>query len=195
MDFLARIVRILLVLVLLCVVVLWFESRRGDRGYIGLEVTIDRPTPVVFRWITNDELVRRWISDLVKLQKTGPAGAAQPNNVYLIDEFVQKRRVGFNVRMTRVVPNQELEMVVKPTDESAGAYTAIADFKLFPNGDYTRLLFTSQSNFQNAGDQMIEPILTYAMRKKLEDDLTQLKLMIEAEPATLPEVRGRPKGP
>jgi uncharacterized protein YndB with AHSA1/START domain len=195
MDFAARVIRILLALVLLCVVVLWFASRRGDRGSIGLEVTIDRATPVVFRWITNDEFARRWISDLVKLQKIGPAGAAQPNSVYLIDEFVQKRRVGLNVRVSRVIANQELELAVTPTDESAGAYAATVDFKLFPNGDYTRLVFTSQANFQTAGDQTIEPILTYAMRKKLEDDLTQLKLMIEAEPATPPEVRGPAKGP
>ncbi len=194
MDFVVRVLRLLLALLLACVVVLWFASRRGDRGYIGLEVTIDRPTPEVFRWITNDELLRRWISDLVKLQKTGAAGAAQPNSVYLIDEFVQKRRVGLSVRVTRVTPNQELEVAVKPSDESAGTYTATADFKLFPNGDYTRLVFASQSDFQSFGDQMIEPILTYAMRKKVEEDLTRLKLMMEAEPAARPDARARPTG-
>jgi uncharacterized protein YndB with AHSA1/START domain len=182
-GFLVRALKILLVLVLLCAVVLWFAARRGDRGYIELEVTIDRPAPVVYRWITSDELLRRWISDLVKLEKTGPAEAAQPNNVYRIEEFIVKRRVAFDARVIRTIPNQEIELAVKPADESSGGYIATADFKLFPNGDYTRVVFTSQANFLSLGDQMIEPILTYATRKKLQNDLARLKLRMEAESA------------
>ena len=194
MAFLVRAVKILLVFVLLCAVVLWFAAHRGDRGYIELEVAIDRPGPMVFRWITTDDLLRRWISDLVKLEKTGPAGAAQLNNVYRIDEFILKRQVAFDVKVIRAIPNQELELAVKPAAESSGGYTAAVDFKLFPNGDYTRVVFTSQSNFQSFGDQMLEPIFTYATQKKLEEDLTRLKLMMEAESATQPDPRGRPKG-
>ena len=81
MGFLVRTLRILLVLVLLSALVLWFAARRGDRGYIQEEVTIDRPAPLVFRWITTDELLRRWISDLVKLEKSGSAGPVQANDV------------------------------------------------------------------------------------------------------------------
>jgi uncharacterized protein YndB with AHSA1/START domain len=194
MGFLVRVLKILLVLVVLSVVVMWFAAHRGDRGYIEFEVTIDRPAQVVFRWITTDELLRRWISDLVKLEKTGPAGPAQPNNVYRLDEFIATRRVAFNVKVIRTIPNQELELAVKPADESGGGYAATMHFKLFPNGEYTRVVFTSQSNFQSFGDQMIEPILTYATRKKLEEDLTRLKLMMEAEPATPSDTRGRPTG-
>jgi len=194
MGFLVRVVRILLVLVLLSVVMLWFAAHRGDRGYIEFEVTIDRPAPTVFRWITTDELLRRWISDLVRLEKTGPSGPSQPNSVYRLDEFIAARRVAFDVKVIRAIPNQELELVVRPAEESSGSYTATADFKLLPSGEYTRVVFTSQSNFQSFGDQMIEPILTYATRKKLEEDLTRLKLMTEAEPATRADNRGRTTG-
>ena len=194
MGFLVRVLKILLVLVLLSVVVLWFAAHRGDRGYIEFEVTIDRAAPVVFHWITTDELLRRWISDLVKLEKAGPAGPAQPNSVYRLDEFIAARRVAFDVKVIRAIPNQELELVVRPAEESSGSYTASADFKLLPSGEYTRVVFTSQSDFQSFGDQMIEPILTYATRKKLEEDLTRLKLMTEAEPATRADNRGRTTG-
>jgi len=183
MGFLVRVLKFLLALILASVVVLWFAAHRGDRGYIGLEVAIDRPAPMVFRWITSDQLLRRWISDLVKLEKTGSAGLAQANDVYRIDEFIAQRRVDFVVTVIRVTP-EELELAVKPAAEPSAGYTATADFKLFPNGDYTRLVFTSHSDFQSFGDQMIEPILTYATKRKLEEDLTRLKLMMEAEPAT-----------
>ncbi len=110
------------------------------------------------------------------------------------DEFIAQRRVAFDVRVIRATPNQELGLEVKPAAESSGGYTATADFKLFPTGDYTRLVFTSHSDFQSFGDQMIEPVLTYATKKKLEEDLTRLKLMMEAEPATQPDARVRPTG-
>jgi uncharacterized protein YndB with AHSA1/START domain len=196
MGFLVRVLKILLVLVLLCVVVLWFAARRGDRGYIAQEVTIDRPAPLVFRWITTDDLLRRWISDLVKLERTGPAGPAQPSNVYRIDEFIAKRRVVFEVKVIRTIPNQELELAVKSAVGSNDSYAGTAHFKLFPNGDYTKVEFTSQTDFQSLGGQIIEPILTYATQKKMQEDLTRLKLMMEAEPAAATQsvVRGRSTG-
>jgi len=191
MGFLVRVLKVLLALVLASVVVLWFAAHRGDRGDIEIEVAIDRPAPMVFRWITSDQLLRRWISDLVKLEKTGSAGLAQANDIYRIDEFIAQRRVGFDARVIRAAPNQELQLAVRPATESSGGYTASADFKLFPNGDYTRLVFTSHSDLRSFGDQMIEPILTYATKRKLEEDLTRLKLMMEAEPATPSDNRGR----
>src|SRR5216683_6023607 len=196
MGFLVRALKILLVLVLLCVVVLWFAARRGDRGYIAQEVTIDRPAPMVFRWITTDDLLHRWISDLVRLERMGPAGPAQPSNVYRIDEFIAKRRVVFEVKVIRTIPNQELELAVKSAVGRTDGYTGTAHFKLFPNGDYTKVEFTSQTDFQSLGDQIIEPILTYATQKKMQEDLTRLKLMMEAEPAVATQVvvRGRSTG-
>src|ERR1700739_2867382 len=125
MGFLVRVLKVLLALVLASVVVLWFAAHRGDRGYIEVEVAIDRPAPMVFRWITSDQLLRRWISDLVKLEKTGSAGLAQANDVYRIDEFIAQRRVGFDARVIRATPNQELALAVT---ESGGGYTATADF-------------------------------------------------------------------
>ena len=196
MGFIVRALKILLVLVLLCVVVLWFAARRGDRGYIAQEVTIDRPAGLVFRWITTDDLLRRWISDLVKLERMGPAGPAQPSNVYRIDEFIAKRRVVFEVKVIRTIPNQELELAVKSVVGSTDSFTGTAHFKLFPNGDYTKVEFTSQTDFQSLGGQIVEPILTYATQKKMQEDLTRLKLMMEAEPATATQsvVRGRSTG-
>jgi uncharacterized protein YndB with AHSA1/START domain len=192
MGFLVRALKILLALVLLCGVVLWFAARRGDRGYIAQEVTIDRPAPMVYRWITTDDLLRRWISDLVKLEKTGPAGPAQPSNLYRIDEFIAKRRVVFEVKVIRTIPNQELELAVKSAAGSTDSFTGTAHFKLFSNGYYTKLEFTSQTDFQSLGDQIVEPILTYATRRKVQEDLTRLKLMMEAEAPTATQtlVRG-----
>src|ERR1700739_1807574 len=115
MGFLVRVLKVLLALVLASVVVLWFAAHRGDRGYIEVEVAIDRPAPMVFRWITSDQLLRRWISDLVKLEKTGSAGLAQANDVYRIDEFIAQRRVGFGGRVVWGARNQARALAGGPS--------------------------------------------------------------------------------
>jgi uncharacterized protein YndB with AHSA1/START domain len=189
MDFVARILKVLVLLVVLCAVVLWFAARRTDRGYIEEEVRIDRPVAMVFRWITTDELMRRWISDLIKLEKTGAAGAAQPNNAYRVQELIANQPATVDVRILRVIPNQELDLALKSAPESADNFSGTAEFKLFPNGDYTRVVFTSRINYENVSDQFLEPVITYIVKKKVEEDLSRLKLMSEAETATTKDRR------
>ncbi len=179
-GFLTRALKFLMVLLVLAGVVLWFAALRGDRGYFEEEVTIDRPAPVVYRWITTDELLRRWISDVTKLERIGSAG--QTNYAYRLDQLIGTFRVSLKVRIIHAIPNQELELSVTPATESAGNFIGNVKFKLLPDGEYTRLAFSSQTKFQDVSDQIFEPILTYATRRKLQEDLARLKLMIEAEP-------------
>lgn len=194
MGFLVRTLKFLMVPVLLAAVVLWFAARRGDRGYIEGEMTIDRSAPAVFRWITSDELLRRWISGPIKLEKSGPGGpAAQTNNGYRLDELIAGQRVVLDVKILRAIPNQELDLYLKDASGPAGTFACDASFRLFPEGEYTRLVLTSQTNFFSLRGQLFEPILTYAARQKMREDLARLKIMAEAEAATPPEVRGRAK--
>src|SRR6266446_866329 len=182
-GFLTRALKFLIVLLLLTAVVLWFAARRGDRGYFEEEVTIDRAAPIVYRWITTDELLRRWISDVTKLERTGSVGpVGQTKYAYRLDQLIGTFRVSLKVIIIHAIPNQELELSVTPATESAGNFIGNVKFKLLPNGEYTRLAFSSQTKFQDVSDQIFEPILTYATRRKLQEDLGRLKLMIEAEP-------------
>ena len=186
MGFLVRALKLLIVLLLLAGVVLWFAARRGDRGYISQEVTIDRPAPTVYRWITTDELLRRWISDLTKLERvpttvSSSGGASQTTVTYRIDEMIAERPVSIKVWIVHAIQNQDLRLSIRSANETGNGFRGEAEFKLLPNGDYTQLVFTLQTNFQGLGDQMLEPILTYVTRRKLQEDLTRLKLMIEAD--------------
>jgi uncharacterized protein YndB with AHSA1/START domain len=192
MGNLVRALKFLVVLVLLAAVVLWFAAQRGDRGYIQEEISIDRGAPVVFRWITTDELLRRWISDANKLERSGQG--VQANSSIHLEEVIASQPVAFDVRVIRTIPNQEIDLLVKPPDGTSNSYISDANLKLFSDGDFTRLVFTSQTKFYSLGDQIFEPVLTYATRRKMRDDLERLKILVEAELATPPEVRGRAKG-
>jgi len=191
MGHLVRTLKFLAILIVVGAVVLWFAARRGDRGYIHAEITIDRSAPVVFRWLTTDELLRRWISDVTKLERSGTAPA---NTDFRLEENIANQPVVFEVRIVRTIPNQEIDLLLKPPDGSGSSYISDANFKLFSDGDYTRLAFSSQTNFYSLGDQIFEPILTYAMRRKIRDDLERLKVMVEAEAAPPPENRKGTRG-
>src|SRR5260221_12200075 len=119
MGNLVRTLKFLAVLILVGAIVLWFAARRGDRGYIHAEITIDRTAPVVFRWITSDELLRRWISDVTKLERSGITPASTD---FRLEENVVNQPVAFDVKTVRTIPNQEIDLLVKPPDGSGSSY-------------------------------------------------------------------------
>lgn len=180
MGNLVRALKFLLAIFLLSAVVLWFESRRGDRGYIEEVVTIDRPAATVYRWISSDDLLRRWISNLIKLERTAPGGG-QPGGFHL-EETVSDHAVAMDILVLRSIANQELDLSVRSAAGSKNAFIGTASFRLFAAGEYTKLEFTSRTDFLTTGDAIFEPILTHEMKDKVYEDLTRLKLMMEAEP-------------
>ena len=95
--------------------------------------------------------------------------------------MIAERPVSIKVWIVRAIQNQDLHLSIRSANETGNGFRGEAEFKLLANGDYTQLVFTLQTNFQGLSDQMIEPILTYVTRRKLQEDLTRLKLMIEAD--------------
>jgi uncharacterized protein YndB with AHSA1/START domain len=180
MRFLIRILQVVVALVLVAAVVLWFAARRGDRGFIEEEVTIARPAPAVFRWISSEDLARRWISDVIELQRTGAAGPQSATSFRLV-QLVNGHRVDMNLRVVRVVPNQELALLFSSGDSVSEGFSGDANFKLITNGEYTRLVFSSHAQFVSLSDRIFEPVLTIAMQRKVRDDLAKLKILTEAE--------------
>ena len=181
MRFLTRMMQVIVLVGLTLAVVLWFAARRGDRGMIEEEITIARPAPAVFRWISSDDLARRWISDLVELRKA-EADTMQHNVPgFKMTQIVAGHRMEMTLRIVRVVPNQELSLLVSSGDASGG-FSGDASFKLVPGEDYTRLVFTSHTQFASFNDRMLEPVLTLAAQHKVHNDLERLKLLMESEP-------------
>lgn len=182
MVFFTRALKFLIALLLLAAVVLWFAAQRSDRGYIEEEITVDRPATAVFHWITTDDLLRRWTSSLGRLEKmdsSGPTVAA--NSSYQTDEVIGTSTISLKVRVLRIIPNQELDLSVNPANGPEGSFTCNAEFKLLPNGDYTRVIFSSRTAFHELSGQVLEPVLTYAARGKVQEGLSRLKWMAEAE--------------
>src|SRR5215813_10051084 len=138
MSVLIRILQIVAALVLLAVAVLWFAARRGDRGTIEEEVTIARPAPAVFRWISSEDLARRWISGVVELRIDNAGTSPTGERSFKMTQWIAAHRVEMTLRVARVVPNQELHLLVSSGDSNEG-FSGDASFKLISGDDYTRL--------------------------------------------------------
>jgi hypothetical protein len=102
-----RILQVIVALALVAGVVLWFAARRGDRGFIEEEITIARPAPAVFRWISSEDLARRWIPDVIELRKVDGAGP-QSGTTFRLAQTGWRPSRDMNVRIVHIVPNQEL---------------------------------------------------------------------------------------
>lgn len=187
MGFLTRILQVFLVVVLAAAAVLWFAARRADRGAIQEEVNIARPPAAVFRWISSEDLVRRWISGLIEFKRVDSPSGRVPD--FRLVEMIGGRRTAMSVKIVRVIPNQELVLQIISLEDSDGGFSSGADFKLIGDGDYTRLIFHSQTLFLNTRDRILEPIWTTAAKRKMADDLVKLKNAMEAEPANSPNSR------
>jgi uncharacterized protein YndB with AHSA1/START domain len=183
MDFLLRLLKVLVALVLLAAVFFWFAARRGDRGNIEQEITIDRPASVVFRWIGSDELQRRWLADLSGNDGPKSAGATSAvGRIVKVHQTVAGKDYVFSLRAVQVVPNELIQWDL--SCEVGAVCHGAAIIKLASTGDYTRVTFSSHTEFFGWMDRTIEPVLTYAVRRKLHDDFLRLKWLVEAEPAS-----------
>lgn len=176
MRFLVRALQVIVALVVAVAVVLWFGARRGERGTIDEEITIARPAATVFRWISSEDLARRWISDLTELRKLDASGAT-----FRLVRLVNGHQVEMNVHIVRSVPGQELALLFSSGEAGAQGFSGNANFKLIADGELTRLSFSSHTEFVSSIDRMLEPILTTAMQRKIHEDLAKLKIQLEAE--------------
>lgn len=187
MGFLIRILQVFLVVILAAAAVLWFAARRADRGAIQEEVNIARSPAAVFRWISSEDLVRRWISGLVEFKRVDSSSGKVPD--FRLVEMISGQRAAMSVKIVRVVPNQELVLQIISLENPDSSFASEAEFKLIGDGDYTRLIFHSQTEFFNTKDRILEPVLTTAANHKMADDLVKLKNAMEAEPANSPNLR------
>ena len=180
MRFLTRMVQLVVLVVLTLAATLWFAGRRGDRGMIEEEITIARPAPAVFRWISSEDLVRRWVSEIVALRRADEDGAQQKATGFKLTQIIAGHSVEMTLRVDRVVPNQELSLLVLSGDVANG-FSGDANFKLISSDEYTRLVFTSHTRYFGLSDRIFEPALTFATQRKMHDDLARLKLLMESE--------------
>src|SRR4030095_8754356 len=100
MRVLVRILQVIVALALVTSVVLWFGARRGDRGFIEEEITIARPAPAVFRWISSEDLVRRLIFKFLQIPKVRGSNLEKLSD-FRSRQLGQRQSFDMSVRIVR----------------------------------------------------------------------------------------------
>lgn len=174
MKWVVRGALVLAALLILLVGGLFVVSSREGAGRNEVEILIDRPPETVFTWITEPEKLEAWIGGLVDTEPLTEGGltvGARSREHIEMDG----RKFTMETVITSLEPNRSLGVNVSGPDILVHAL-----YELTPVNGATRLRYTSKTIFQEFGISLLEPIVTPAIQKKLEEDFETLRSLAEA---------------
>jgi uncharacterized protein YndB with AHSA1/START domain len=185
MKWVVRIVAGLFVLIVSLAAALWLWGMRPSHGHLATEVVIERPASQVFRWLTDDDRVKRWIGGLLEIRDTfSPSDGAEVGRKFHLVEEYKGSRAEMDMTVLRYEKDHDLEILVSSTGDPKNGFTETANYTLSEENGKTRLRFTVDTTYFGFMLRLLEPIITPQADKKLREDLQHLKELVESEPAT-----------
>jgi uncharacterized protein YndB with AHSA1/START domain len=185
MKWVVRILAGLIGLVVLALAGLWMWGFRSGHGHIVAEVLIDRPADQVFRYLTDDDLVKKWIGGLGELKEIStPADGGQVGKKFRVGEVYRDQRVDMDMTVTRYEKNRALSMFIASVGDPNNGFTETGDYTLTEQDGKTLLRFEVQTKYSGFLPRLFEPFITPEATNKLKEDLLRMKQLVEAEPKT-----------
>ena len=142
---------------------------------ITQSVTVNRPVEEVWHFISNFENATRWSRGVLEARQTsdGPLGAGSTLQT-VVKAFGRRRTADYLV--TEYEPNHAFAFEV-----TAGPMTSRARYSVEPAGAGTRL--TASGGAQATGlYKLLGPVLVHTLERHSQDDLSNLKRILEASP-------------
>jgi uncharacterized protein YndB with AHSA1/START domain len=184
MKWIARILAGLVGLMVLGVLALLIAGKRPNHGRIVREVEIDRPAAQVFRWITTEELLKKWIDGLTELRpESSPADGSEVGRKFRIVEIDKGERVEMKMEVVRFERDRDLTIRVASIGDLNNGFVEMAEYALTEVDGKTRVRIDARTNYYGYVPRLFEPLITRDARKKLRGDLNRLKALVEAEPS------------
>jgi uncharacterized protein YndB with AHSA1/START domain len=178
-----RILAGLVGVVVLAVVVLWLVGMRPSHDHIVAEIRIDRPAPQVFRYLTDDDLVKKWIGGLAEIKSLSvPKDGGQVGRKYQVGEVYEGRRVDMEMTVIHFEQDRLLSLVIRSMGDPSNAFTETGDYTLADKDGKTLLRFEVKTQYTGFIPRLFEPFITPAATKKLNEDFQRMKQLVEAEP-------------
>jgi len=177
-----RILGAMVALVVLGVAGLWLYGLRPSHGKNSANIEINRPAAQVWRYITIDELTKKWVSGLEEIRHTTPGISGAGEKLYLVESYEGER---FPMEMTieRVAEPRELTFVLVSVGAPSNSFTERGGYLLEERNGKTRVTLAAQTDYHGFLARLFEPFITPAADEKLRGDLARLKSLVEAEPA------------
>ena len=140
---------------------------------ITQSVTINRPVAEVWTFISNFENSTRWSRGVLEARQTsdGPLGVGSTLQT-VVKAFGRRRTADYLV--TEYEPNHAFAFEV-----SSGPMTSRARYSVEPAGAGTRL--TASGEAETTGlYRLLSPVLVRILERHSQDDLTNVKRILEA---------------
>jgi carbon monoxide dehydrogenase subunit G len=148
----------------------------GTMTTMTQSVTVNRPVAEVWDFISNFENTTRWSRGVLEARQTshGPLGVGSTLQT-VVKAFGRRRTADYLV--TEYQPNHAFAFKV-----TSGPMSSRARYSLEPAGAGTRL--TASGEAEAAGlYKLLAPILARIVKRHSEDDLANLKRILEASVA------------
>lgn len=163
-------------ILLVCVGTLFAMSRRADAGREHAVIEINRPPEHVFRYLSEPEKVKAWVSWLVEIRSTGQGLGAR-------DTWIMEDANNNNERMeiNAVVVEWDPPRTVALDISSPLGFTGQQKYTVTPTATGSRLEVTGAYTYQRWYWQLLEPLVTPQAQKKLDGDLAKMKELAEKQ--------------
>jgi len=181
MKWVWRILFGIIAVVVLAVLGLWLGGFRKGAGINSATIDINRPPAQVWRYLTNDDLVKKWVSGLTEIRHLTP-GVEGVGNRFEMTVVMDGERTDMEMEITAFVPNRQIGFKVKSIGHPSMGFTETGEYAIVEQDHNTLLTLTGRSKYYPFWLQLMEPLVTPMAQKKLEGDLARLKSLVEAEP-------------
>jgi carbon monoxide dehydrogenase subunit G len=143
---------------------------------ITQSVTVDRPVAEVWNFISNFENATRWSRGVLEAKQTsdGPLGVGSTLQT-VVQAFGRRRTADYLV--TEYEPNHAFAFEV-----TSGPMTSRARYSVEPAGAGTRLTASGEAGATGLY-KLLAPILVSILKRHSQDDLANLKRILETSVA------------
>lgn len=168
-------------LIVLAIACLWLAGFRDGAGKNSATVEIDRPAAQVWRYLNDDELVKKWVSGLSEIRHLNPETRGVGAR-FILAEVMGNERTEMEMEVTAFEPHRRIAFRIYSLPGASPGFSETGEYVLEEQAGRTRLTLSGESKYFPFFIQLLEPVITPQAQKKLQGDLARLKAMVEAEP-------------
>lgn len=150
----------------------------SGKGRLESEIEIAQPPAVVFRWVTNGDHCKKWVSWLVGVEEQTPGVTGVGRRyVFVMDD----PNMGELVRVQNEIIAYEPDRLATARIAMAQGFEGVASYELSPTTTGTRLKSRLDFALEHWFARLVSPIVAWQAQEKMEMDLAALKRLAEAE--------------
>ncbi len=137
-------------------------------------VDIAAPAERVFAWLTEAELMRRWVGGLREFRPLDPEPGVGARAEQVVE--LGGRRMDVRSEITRFEPAKAVDARL-----TGKGFEVATSYELAENGASTRVAATVDTRLHGMAGRLLGGVVDRQAQRKLETDLARLKQLVESE--------------